>query len=80
MPHGANPLDPHWLDLQRRFGYPPTGGPGALVPSSPGASGSSHIPGVYPPTSLASDLMQRERERLERLGMYWGWLDIIINL
>ena len=27
-----------------------------------------HIPGVYPPASLASDLLARERERIERLG------------
>ncbi|KAL3861507.1 hypothetical protein ACJMK2_007536 [Sinanodonta woodiana] len=62
LPPGANPLDPHWLELQRRYGYPgvPLGG----------ASGNpAHIPGVYPPTSLASDLMARERERLERLGI-----------
>ncbi|KAK3581384.1 hypothetical protein CHS0354_016232 [Potamilus streckersoni] len=62
LPPGANPLDPHWLELQRRYGYPgvPLGG----------ASGNpAHIPGVYPPTSLASDLMARERERLERLDI-----------
>lgn len=58
IPPGANPLDPHWLDIQRRFG------PHML----PGGSGSSHLPGIYPPTSIASDLVARERERLERLG------------
>ena len=58
LPTGANPLDAHWLDLQRRYGPPP---PGLAVPQG-------HIPGVYPPSSLASDLLQRERERLERLG------------
>ena len=61
LPPGASPLDsPHWLELQRRYGHP-------LVP---GAAGGSHIPGIYPPTSIASDLMARERDRLERLGMF----------
>ncbi|CAC5356968.1 RERE [Mytilus coruscus] len=65
LPPGANPMDPHWLEIQRRFGgYPPSG---QLMP--PGNPGGHHLPGVYPPTSLASDLMQRERERLERLGL-----------
>ncbi|XP_067659372.1 arginine-glutamic acid dipeptide repeats protein-like isoform X3 [Haliotis asinina] len=47
VPHGANPLDPHWLELQRRYGYPP-GAP--LVPAHTGSSSSStpHIPG-FPP-------------------------------
>ena len=60
LPPGASPLDSHWLELQRRYGHP-------LVP---GAAGGSHIPGIYPPTSIASDLMARERERLERLGRF----------
>ncbi|XP_076087373.1 uncharacterized protein LOC143057830 isoform X4 [Mytilus galloprovincialis] len=65
LPPGANPMDPHWLEIQRRYGgYPPSG---QLMP--PGQPGGHHLPGVYPPTSLASDLMQRERERLERLGL-----------
>ncbi|KAK6177049.1 hypothetical protein SNE40_015234 [Patella caerulea] len=69
LPPGANPLDPHWLELQRRYGYPP----GMAMVGHPGASGSGgHIPGVYPPTSLANDLMQREREKLERLGIPSG--------
>lgn len=59
---GGNPLDPHLLELQRRYGYPIPGG-NALVPT-----GAHHIPGVYPPTSLASDLIARDRERLDRLG------------
>ena len=65
-------LDPHWLELQRRYNLP-----GGLPPHHPGTPGSSlpvpypatHLPGVYPPTSLASDLIARERERIERLGM-----------
>ena len=61
LPPGANPLDPHWVELQRRYAHLPPGTPGAPHPSS-------HIPGVYPPANLASDLLQRERERLERLG------------
>lgn len=68
---GGNTLDaPHWLDM-RRFSYPPTATAGPLVQQSAGNSSSSnapHIPGVYPPSSLANDLLARERERLERLG------------
>ena len=60
LPPGANPLDPHWAEIQRRYGPLPHPGSGQQ---------HSHIPGVYPPASLASDLLQRERERLERLGM-----------
>lgn len=55
----------------RRFSYPPTATAGPLVQQSAGNSSSSnapHIPGVYPPSSLANDLLARERERLERLG------------
>ena len=67
----GNTLDaPHWLDM-RRFSYPPTATAGPLVQQSAGNSSSSnatHIPGVYPPSSLANDLLARERERLERLG------------
>ena len=66
MPPGAGPMDPQLIDLQRRF-YPGLGLPGG---PTPGGSGAHHIPGVYPPTSLASDLMQRERERLERMGKF----------
>ncbi|XP_056008556.1 arginine-glutamic acid dipeptide repeats protein-like isoform X3 [Ostrea edulis] len=63
-PHGLNPMDPQWLEFQRRYGnYPPA----AL--GHPGGPSGSHIPGVYPPSSIASDLMQRERERLERLDI-----------
>ena len=41
---------------------------GGQPPGSMPMHGAPHIPGVYPPASLANDLMQRERERLERLG------------
>ncbi|XP_052717384.1 arginine-glutamic acid dipeptide repeats protein-like isoform X2 [Crassostrea angulata] len=63
-PHGPNPMDPQWLEFQRRYGNLP---PGAL--GHHGGPSGSHIPGVYPPSSIASDLMQRERERLERLDI-----------
>ena len=45
-------IDPQWIELQRRYAGLPPG----------------HIPGVYPPSSLASDLIQRERERMDRMG------------
>ena len=67
LPPGANPLDPHWLELQRRFPYPP--GAAGLHVLPPGAGGN-HLPGVYPPVSLAGDLAAREREKLERLGEF----------
>jgi hypothetical protein len=54
----AGQLDPLWLaELQRR--YVTSGGP----PPPPG-----HIPGVYPPpqSNVAADLIQRERERIDR--------------
>ena len=55
LPPGANPLDPHFLEIQRRLaGIPPT-----------------HVPGIYPPTSMSNELLNRAREqeraRLERL-------------
>ena len=43
--------------------------PGGQMPGSGPMHGGPHIPGVYPPASLANDLLHRERERLERLGM-----------
>lgn len=57
-----NPLDPHWLELHRRYpaGYPPGGPPGL------------HQFGLYPAPgtpSQAATLSQLERERLERLGI-----------
>ncbi|XP_041377632.1 arginine-glutamic acid dipeptide repeats protein-like [Gigantopelta aegis] len=68
MPPGANPLDPQWLELQRRFGG--GGIPSGIVPiQGSGHPGNPHIPGVYPPSSLASDLMAREREKQDRLGL-----------
>ena len=57
---------PEWVELQRRYSMmmPPGGQPPGSMPMH----GAPHIPGVYPPASLANDLLQRERERLERLG------------
>ncbi|XP_021346869.1 arginine-glutamic acid dipeptide repeats protein-like isoform X2 [Mizuhopecten yessoensis] len=67
LPHGPG-MDSNWLELQRRFCQP-----GSHVLQSAanvgGPGGGHHIPGVYPPTSLASDLLQRERERMERLDI-----------
>ena len=52
-------LDPFMADAQRRYGGPlGSGGP------PPG-----HMPGVYQSTNLTVELMQRERERLERMGL-----------
>ncbi|XP_052832899.1 arginine-glutamic acid dipeptide repeats protein-like, partial [Octopus bimaculoides] len=71
----GNTLDAPWIDM-RRYAYPPTAAAQShLVQQSAGNSSSSntpHIPGVYPPTSLANDLLARERERLERLGIPTG--------
>ncbi|KAK7486143.1 hypothetical protein BaRGS_00022609 [Batillaria attramentaria] len=78
LPPGTNPLDPHWLELQRRFGYPPAAGGLVLPPGAPGGAataagaGGGHVPGVYPPVSLANELVAREREKLERLGLPTG--------
>ena len=59
MPPGTSPLE--WAELQRLYGR--------HLPHHPGAGGPpGHIPGIYPPASLASDLIARERERIERLG------------
>lgn len=82
LPPGANSIDPHWLEMQRRFAYPPTGL--AVLPH--GGGGANHLPGVYPPVSLAGELAAREREKLERLGKWavacvshsvggGGWID-----
>lgn len=67
-PGAANQLtDPNWLDLQRRMVFPP-GTAGHLIPHAGPSGAGSHLPGVYPPVSLASDLLAREREKLDRLG------------
>ena len=79
LPPGTSPLEAqHWADLQRRYASM-----GALHPGHPGSGnptpGSSHIPGVYPPNNLSSDLI-RERERLDRMGKssFYFYLSIAI--
>ena len=60
-PRMPNPLDPHWLDVHRRFG--------PMGPSGP-TIGSLHQSsfGLYPSAGPPSALSPLERERLERLG------------
>ena len=62
---GISPLDPQWIELQRRFA---NGGGGPM----------SHMPGVYPPASITNDLIQRERERMERMGTFFFLLFSLI--
>ena len=51
------------------MGFPPSAGGPLVAGGPPPVSGpGSHLPGVYPPVSLASDLLAREREKLDRLG------------
>lgn len=71
LPPGAasQMTDPSWLDLQRRMGFPPGAGGHLLPHGAPSVSAAgAHLPGVYPPVSLASDLLARERDKLDRLG------------
>ena len=84
LPPGANPMDPYWTELLKRYAaIPPTGAPppphAPGVPSSsapggppggtpPSAHHPSQLPGIYPPAHLSNDLIRAERERLERLG------------
>lgn len=61
-------MDPYWTELLKRYAAIPglqTGSPATAPPPPPG-----HMPGIYPPANLNSDLIARERERLERLGIY----------
>lgn len=44
-------------------------GPAALGGAGPPGS---HLPGIYPPASLSSDLLARERERQDRLALGEG--------
>lgn len=74
LPPGAagQLTDPSWLDLQRRMGFPPGSASHLLPHGAPSVSASgAHLPGVYTPVSLASDLLAREREKLDRLGQYF---------
>lgn len=56
---GPRALDPHWLEMHRRYGMPPPP-QGAVVPMQFG---------LYPPGHGPAALSQLERERLERLGI-----------
>jgi hypothetical protein len=58
LPPGA--MEPYYTEMLKRYGLPP----GAVHGGFP-----QHLPMVYPPVSLANELLHRERERLERLGM-----------
>nr|CAD7427281.1 unnamed protein product [Timema monikensis] len=60
-PRMANPIDPHWLELHRRYA--------SLGPAGPPAA-ALHQFGLYSPSGGPSQaaLSQMERDRLERLG------------
>lgn len=60
LPPGANPMDPYWAEIMKKY---------SVLPGSFVGMPHQHLPGVYPPVSLASDLVNRERERLERHGV-----------
>lgn len=55
---GPRALDPHWLEMHRRYGMPPPPPQGAIPVQF----------GLYPP-GHGPALSQLERERLERLGI-----------
>lgn len=56
---GPRALDPHWLEMHRRYGMPPPPPQGAIPVQF----------GLYPPGHGPSALSALERERLERLGI-----------
>ncbi|XP_072949517.1 uncharacterized protein Gug [Epargyreus clarus] len=56
---GPRALDPHWLEMHRRYGMPPPPPQGAIPVQF----------GLYPPGHGPASLSQLERERLERLGI-----------
>lgn len=56
---GPRALDPHWLEMHRRYGMPPPPPQGAIPVQF----------GLYPPGHGPGALSQLERERLERLGI-----------
>ncbi|VVC90825.1 unnamed protein product [Leptidea sinapis] len=56
---GTRGLDPHWLEMHRRYGMPPPPPQGAIPVQF----------GLYPPGHGPAALSQLERERLERLGI-----------
>ncbi|GBP76566.1 Arginine-glutamic acid dipeptide repeats protein [Eumeta japonica] len=55
---GPRALDPHWLEMHRRYGMPPP--PQGAIPVQFG---------LYPPGHGPAALSQLDRERLERLGI-----------
>ncbi|XP_021200226.3 arginine-glutamic acid dipeptide repeats protein [Helicoverpa armigera] len=56
---GPRALDPHWLEMHRRYGMAPPPPQGAIPVQF----------GLYPPGHGPAALSQLERERLERLGI-----------
>lgn len=60
MSMGGGPVDPQWLELQRRLAGAAAAGAGGVL--------GGHLPGVYPPANITNDLIQREREKIERFG------------
>lgn len=56
---GPRALDPHWLEMHRRYGMHPPPPQGAIPVQF----------GLYPPGHGPGTLSQLERERLERLGI-----------
>lgn len=56
---GTRGLDPHWLEMHRRYGMPHPPPQGAIPVQF----------GLYPPGHGPAALSQLERERLERLGI-----------
>ncbi|XP_041978953.1 arginine-glutamic acid dipeptide repeats protein [Aricia agestis] len=56
---GPRALDPHWLEMHRRYGMPPPPPQGAIPVQF----------GLYPPGHGPGALSQLDRERLERLGI-----------
>ncbi|XP_059486637.1 arginine-glutamic acid dipeptide repeats protein-like isoform X2 [Neocloeon triangulifer] len=71
-PRLPNPLDPHWLDLNRRYAAGPNpSAAAAAVANATAAAAAMQQYGMYPPSLGPGGqvaLSPLERERLERLG------------
>lgn len=71
-PRLPNPLDPHWLDLNRRYAAGQnSSAAAAAVANATAAAAAMQQYGMYPPTLGPGGpvaLSPLERERLERLG------------
>lgn len=79
----ANPMDPHWLEIQRRYAAAGLAGPGGNYPYRDLSTPNLLIKGAYIigpggmplhhfalyPGQGGAQLSQMERERLERLGI-----------